>query len=111
MEIEQATQGTTRVKPIKPQARPVKKKESMQGTTSELTSETHPVQARVQDTGGYCTADVTDSDRVHQQRQSSAPIKVVLDQDRLKRSFVGLWTPTGSRAKSRSTRLASFPRS
>jgi hypothetical protein len=83
MEIEQATQGTTRVKPIKPQARPVKKKESMQGTTSELTSETHPVQARVQDTGGYCTADVTDSDRVHQQRQSSAPIKVVLDQDRL----------------------------
>jgi len=39
---------------------------------------------------------VTDSDRVRQQRQSSAPIKVVLDQDQLKRSFVGLWTPAGS---------------
>jgi hypothetical protein len=39
---------------------------------------------------------VTDSDGVRQQRQLSAPIKVVLDQDRLKRSFVGLRTPAGS---------------
>jgi hypothetical protein len=39
---------------------------------------------------------VMDSDRVCQQRQSSTPIKVVLDQDQLKRSFVGLWTPAGS---------------
>jgi len=37
-----------------------------------------------------------DSDGVRQQRQSLAPIKVVLDQDRLKRGFVGLWTPAGS---------------
>jgi hypothetical protein len=41
-------------------------------------------------------APVTDSDGVRQQRQSIAPIKVVLDQDRLKRSFVGLWTPARS---------------
>ncbi|KAG2082149.1 hypothetical protein BD769DRAFT_1683357 [Suillus cothurnatus] len=33
---------------------------------------------------------VMDSDRVRQQRQSITPIKAVLDQDRLKRSFVGL---------------------
>jgi len=39
---------------------------------------------------------VTDSDGVCQQRQSTAPIKVVLDQDRLKLCFVGLWTPAGS---------------
>ncbi|KAG2134340.1 hypothetical protein BD769DRAFT_1665391 [Suillus cothurnatus] len=39
---------------------------------------------------------VTDSDGVRQQRQLLTPIKVVLDQDRLKRSFVRLWTPTGS---------------
>jgi hypothetical protein len=38
----------------------------------------------------FTLAPVTDSDRVRQQRQSTAPIKVVLDQDRLKRSFVGL---------------------
>jgi len=44
----------------------------------------------------YWIQSVTDSDRVRQQRQSSTPIKVVLDQDRLKRSFVGLWTPAGS---------------
>jgi hypothetical protein len=59
----------------------------------------------------YLLGCVTDLDRVHKQRQSTAPIKVVLDQDQQKCSFVGLWTPAGSRAKSRSIRLASFPRS
>ncbi|KAG1847895.1 hypothetical protein F4604DRAFT_1687915 [Suillus subluteus] len=60
MEVQQATEAANRAKPVKPRARPVKKKESvkesMQGATSELTSENHPVQAVVQDTGGHCTA-------------------------------------------------------
>ncbi|KAG1882421.1 hypothetical protein F4604DRAFT_1921599 [Suillus subluteus] len=60
MEVQQATEAANRAKPVKPRARPVKKKESvkesMQGATSELTSENHPVQAIVQDAGGYRTA-------------------------------------------------------
>ncbi|KAG1748367.1 uncharacterized protein EDB91DRAFT_1245077 [Suillus paluster] len=60
MEVQQATEAANRAKPVKPWARPVKKKESvkesMQGATSELTSENHPVQAVVQDAGGHRTA-------------------------------------------------------
>ncbi|KAG1734223.1 uncharacterized protein EDB91DRAFT_1251008 [Suillus paluster] len=56
MEVQQATEAANRAKPVKPQARPVKKKESvkesMQEATSELTSENHPVQAIVQDCVG-----------------------------------------------------------
>ncbi|KAG1870862.1 hypothetical protein F4604DRAFT_1926419 [Suillus subluteus] len=60
MEVQQATEAANRAKPVKPRARPVKKKEnvkeSMQGATSELTSENHPVQAIVQDASGHHTA-------------------------------------------------------
>ncbi|KAG1814795.1 hypothetical protein DFJ58DRAFT_850584 [Suillus subalutaceus] len=63
MEVQQATETANRAKPVKPQARPVKKKESMkesmQGATSELTSKNHPVQAVVQDAGGHHTANST----------------------------------------------------
>ncbi|KAG1745456.1 uncharacterized protein EDB91DRAFT_1080365 [Suillus paluster] len=63
MEVQQATEAANRAKPVKPWARPVKKKESvkesMQGVTSELTSENHPVQAVVQDAGGHRTANST----------------------------------------------------
>ncbi|KAG1886993.1 hypothetical protein F4604DRAFT_1675058 [Suillus subluteus] len=45
MEVEQATQATGKVKPVRPCARPVKKKTDGKGASSDLTSESLPVPA------------------------------------------------------------------
>lgn len=56
MEVEQATQATEKVKPVRPRARPVKKKTDGKGASSNLTSESLPVlaaQAKGQGTGDH----------------------------------------------------------
>jgi hypothetical protein len=56
MEVEQATQVTGKVKPVRPRARPVKKKTDGKGADSDLTSESLPVpaaEAKGQGTGDH----------------------------------------------------------
>ncbi|KAG2124119.1 hypothetical protein BD769DRAFT_1388924 [Suillus cothurnatus] len=60
MQVEQVAQVTGRVKPVKPRARPVKKKESQQDETNELTLDhpsIPPAQVKVQGAGGQHPVD------------------------------------------------------
>ncbi|KAG2739039.1 hypothetical protein P692DRAFT_20882136 [Suillus brevipes Sb2] len=60
MQVEQVAEATSRAKPVKPRARPVKKKEKQQDETNELTLEhpsIPPAQAKAQGAGGQHLVD------------------------------------------------------